>query len=299
MKQQRHPDRQEGGINPLVAQSIEGIRQDKVHGAGWLSRQSLGVIRLAVEKSEARAMGAFIEELTTVGRELVESRPSMVSIANGVVWLIHRVVERSREEENLSILKGFALSESDSLVRYSEEAALKAAEQGAKVIGRGDRLITCSYSSTVCQTFRRATVEGKGIEVIAADSGSYGKATAEQLRLYGIPVQVIPDEAIRRWMPLVNKALAGADAILSDGSLVNGSPTYELALAAKDNGNPFYAVAETMKLDVWGCLGQEPRLETGFERIPGTLITGIVTEEGLIEPGEVFHRIKRAHLYGH
>lgn len=278
-------------MNPQVAEKIAEIRQDRVHGASWLSRQALYVTKLAIEKSEAKAVAPFLEELTAVGRELVESRPGMAPVANLVSYLIYQVSEKSGEGENLDALKSFALKESDRLVKYSEEAARKAAEQGAGVIESGDRLMTCSCSSTVCQAFRIARV--KGIEVIAIESGSYGEATAQQLRSWGIKVKVVPNEAIRQWMPRVNKVLVGADSILRDGSLINGTPTYEVASAAKDSSIPFYVVGETTKFDFQSCLNEETK--PGFDKVPPDLITGIITEEGIMKPGEVINRIEHAH----
>ena len=131
----------------------------------------------------------------------------------------------------------------------------------------------------------------KDIEVIACESKSYGEAMARELRSYGIPVQLIPDSAIRHRTSRAKRAFVGADSVLRDGSVINGTPTLELALAARDAGINFHPVCETMKFDIRGYPGDKPGLEEGFDYIPSSLITGIITEEGMIRPGEVIGRL--------
>jgi len=103
--------------------------------------------------------------------------------------------------------------------------------------------------------------------------------------------------AIKYHVSKVDKALVGADSILADGSLINGTPTYAVALAAKDNQIPFYPLCEIAKFDVWSYLGQSTQLEEGFDRVPPHLITQIVTEEGVIKPSEVVDYIKEMGKY--
>ena len=277
-------------MNPEVCRKIEGIAQDRTHGAGWLSREAIGVMKLATEKSEAETVAQFLDELIEVAGKLIETRPSMASITNSVSRFVYEVLQRSKDEEDLDSLRSFAGTKGDELIKDSMEAALKAAEEGALVIEDGDILMTCSYSATICETLRIAKSKGKGIEVIALESKSYGEATARELKSHGIPVQVIPDNAIGEHISPLKKVFVGADSILGDGALINGTPTYELASAAKKAGIPFYSVCESVKLDV---RSQRPRLEKGFDLIPPHLITGIITEEGMIKPREVIDRMKR------
>ena len=58
-------------LNPEVAKQIKEIRQGRVHGASWLSRQAIGIMNLAVEKSAAKDVADLLEELRMVGRDLV------------------------------------------------------------------------------------------------------------------------------------------------------------------------------------------------------------------------------------
>jgi translation initiation factor 2B subunit (eIF-2B alpha/beta/delta family) len=259
-------------------------------------------MNLAVEKSEAKELSHFLEELKAVARELGESKPSMASITNCVSRFVYEVARESEAEQDLGSLKKLVRYKGSQLVKDSEEAFLKVAEQGAKIIKKGDRLITCSYSSTICQTLRVAKLRGEEFQVLVAESSSSGKAygelAAEQLKSYGIPAKIIPDRTIGHYISKVTKALVGADSILADGSLINGTPTYAVALAAKESHVPFYSLCETTKFDVRSYLGQHRELEEGFDRVLPHLITGIITEEGIIKPNEVVDYIKEMARYG-
>jgi ribose 1,5-bisphosphate isomerase len=289
-------------LNPEVAKQIEEIRQDRIHGASWLSRQAIGVMRLAVEKSEAKNVADFLEELKAVGRELMEARPSMASITNCVSHLIYQVSQGSQAKKELGSIKKLARSKGNQLTKDLEEAFFKATEQGAEVIEKCDRLMTCSYSSTICQTLKVAKLAGKEFYVLVAESRSssgqaYGEMTMEQIKIYGIPAEIIPDKNIGQYISKVRKALVGADSILADGSLINGTPSYALALAAKKSQIPFYSLCETAKFDARSYLGQQPELEEGFDRVPPHLVTGIITEEGVIKPSEVTDYVKQRARY--
>ena len=135
---------------------------------------------------------------------------------------------------------------------------------------------------------------------MAAESKSsgnaYGELAAEELKRHGISVEVIPDQAIGDSITRASKALVGADSILGDGSLINGTPTYEVAAAAKKAGIPFYSICETAKFNIHS-LAEQPELEEGFDSVPPGLITGIITEDEMIKQEEIpgyFEKIRKA-----
>jgi len=277
-------------MNPEVGRKIDEIKRDKEHGAGWLSREAIATMKLAVERSEATNRRDLLKDLEATAQRLMEARPSMVAITNLVARFIHHLCQNP--EENLDLLRGFARSMGDKLIRDSEEAALNAASLASGIIEDGDRVMSCSYSSTVCQVFRRAKDKGKRFHLVVAESRTgkgtaYGEIAAQELRALGIPTEVVPDGSIERDIPRVARVMVGADTILHDGSLINGTPTAKVASAAKKANIPFYTVCETNKLDFWRRPLHEAQLEAGFDRVSPDLITGIITEAGILKPDEL------------
>ncbi len=290
-----------------IGARIREISEDTSHGASWLARQAIGAVMLVSQTSEASTSAELLDELKVVARALLEAKPSMASITNAVSRLVYEVAQQYEREKDLDSLKLFAQSTCTELIKASEGAVAMIAQRASQLIETGDRVFTCSYSATVCQALKTAREAGKSFPVIVAESKSpsgrgYGMMAAEEIGSYGIPAEIVPDDAIRSNATRANKVLIGADSVLSDGSLINGTPSYELAIAARERGVPFYALCEQSKFtpDVLrrrGHLVQEPELEVGFDRIPARLITGILTEEGMLEPEEVAHAIRDVRRY--
>jgi methylthioribose-1-phosphate isomerase len=144
--------------------------------------------------------------------------------------------------------------------------------------------------------------------------------TAWELGQHGVPHTVIPDNTGGHLMQhgMVDMVIVGADRVTADGDVCNKIGTYLKALAAQDNGVPFYVglPSPTIDFSVSDGLAEIPieqrsanevatvtgrtidgRVETvrivpegsavanyGFDVTPARLVTGLVTERGIIAP---------------
>jgi len=275
-------------MDTKVAERIKRLKDDRVHGAGWLSRQAISILKLAITESQAQTVADFAEEMRLVAAELTQARPSMTPIANYTNQLLHQIILKSQNESDLDSLRSFARAKGNELLNSSARALLKAVEYGCGIINDLDTVITCSYSSTVCKVFELAKQKETEFHVIVAESRfneqAYGEITAQQLTKHQIPVEITPDEKVHLRISRADKALVGADSITADGYLINGAPTFVLAQAAKQSRIPFYTVCETAKFDIQGYMAKTPELEPGFDKTPLDLVTGIITEKGTMKP---------------
>ena len=147
------------------------------------------------------------------------------------------------------------------------------------------------------------------------------KLTAWELGEHGVPHTVIADNAGGHLMQhgAVDLVLVGTDRTTCTGDVANKIGTYLKALAAQDNGVPFYVAlpsssfdwtmrdglteipieercAEELKhVDGWadGRMVQvrvtpesSPAANYGFDVTPRRLITGFITERGICQPNE-------------
>ncbi len=283
-------------MNSKIIEKLNKLKNDRVHGAGWLSRQAISTLNLAINESQARTVADFVEEIRTVAAELIKARPSITSIANYINQFLQQVILRSQSEKNLASLKSFAKAKGNELIKSSVRAVSKAVEYGCGIITDFDTVITCSYSSTVCKVLELSRQRETKFRVIVAESRfkdkAYGEITAEQLMKHQIPAEIIRDENVQLRISKVDKALVGADSITADGYLINGTPTLILAQAAKKKKIPFYTVCETAKFDIQGCTSKGTELEPGFDKTPLDLITGIITEKGTMQPSLVIAYIE-------
>ena len=283
-------------MNTKVIEKINKLKNDRIHGAGWLARQAISILNLAINESQARTVAEFVEEIQTVAAELVKARPSITPIANYINQFLQQITLRSQSEKNLVSLKSFAKAKGNELIRSSVRAVSKAVEYGCGIITDLDTVITCSYSSTVCKVLELSKQRETRFRVIIVESRfgdkTYGEITAEQLMRHQIPVEIIRDENIQIRISKADKALVGADSITADGYLINGIPTLTLAQAAKKKKIPFYTICETAKFDTQGYTAKASELEPGFDKTPLDLITGIVTEKGTMQPSLVIAYIE-------
>src|SRR6202163_3812238 len=144
--------------------------------------------------------------------------------------------------------------------------------------------------------------------------------TAWELGQHGVPHTVIPDNTGGHLMQhaMVDMAIVGTDRVAANGDVCNKIGTYLKALAAKDNDVPFYVALPSPSIDfsvkdgvaeipieerdgdeVASITGRtiDGRIETvrvvpegspvknyGFDVTPARLVTGLITERGVIAP---------------
>jgi translation initiation factor eIF-2B subunit delta len=280
----------------LLSDKIREIESDRSSGASQIARNALGVLRFFVQTSKNETSGGFVEEFREVGRRLFEARPNMAPVQNLVAQIIYEV--NILEEHDLVSVRKFALSRIDELSEESETAVKKSAEEAVALIDDSDCLATCSYSSTVYETFKVAKRQGKSFKVFVAESRSddgkfrYGQTLATFLKSIKIPAEVFADNEIHRYVPKTKCVLVGADSLLFDGSIINGRPPCEVAVTAKEHGIPVYSVCETIKANTLSYLGKNVELKKGFDLVPANLITGIVTEKGILDTKEIVEIMK-------
>ena len=145
--------------------------------------------------------------------------------------------------------------------------------------------------------------------------------TAWELREQGIDHAVIADNAAGLLMRRgeVDVVIVGADRVANNGDVANKIGTYLKALAAHDNGLPFYVAVpgptidwrisdgahipieerdagevthilggvedtlHTVRLTPQGCAAANP----AFDITPARLVSGIITERGVVVPGRL------------
>ncbi len=144
--------------------------------------------------------------------------------------------------------------------------------------------------------------------------------TAWELGQHGVPHTVIPDNTGGHLMQhaQVDLAIVGTDRVTAQGDVCNKIGTYLKALAAKDNNVPFYVALPSPTIDFTVSDGvreipieqrgaeevttmtgvtADGRIESvrivpdgsqvanyGFDVTPARLVTGLITERGVIAP---------------
>jgi ribose 1,5-bisphosphate isomerase len=266
----------DGAANPLadpvIAERIASIGADQEHGATDLARQALDTLALAAQRLPEEGLAASLDG---IGILLVFAKPTMAAVKNAV----SRALADGPHHH-----PGHATRAVDRARAWLDFAASGTAEQAGAVITDGAVLATCSYSASVVHACAAAARDGKRPWVLVlpsvVDGVAHGERMAAALREAGVRADLVPEGD-----PLpqgLTAALVGADRVLPDGSLVNGTPTLALAEAMREAGTPLYVVCETFKLD------DAAHVEPGFDHVPAALVSAYITERGVAEPAEVW-----------
>ncbi|MDR1925332.1 MAG: S-methyl-5-thioribose-1-phosphate isomerase [Planctomycetaceae bacterium] len=192
---------------------------------------------------------------------------------------------------------------------------------GQSIIKDGDTFIThCNAGGlatadygTALAVFFAAAESGKKIAVYADETRPLlqgARLTAWELMQRKIDVTLICDSmaALVMRQGKINGAIVGADRIAANGDTANKIGTYGLAISAKAHGIPFYVAAPVSTFDLTINDGSGIPIEErdadeicngfgkrtapegvavynpAFDVTPASLITGIITEKGIINP---------------
>ncbi|PLX83483.1 MAG: initiation factor 2B [Desulfuromonas sp.] len=218
---------------------------DRTRGASELARFCLKALCDSALQNPAGAPPDLRRLLREQAAALAAARPSMAPIDNLLSrWL--RDLD-ALPEEDLAALRQGASEAANRLCRISRVAVERAAAHAARLIGAGKTVLSHSLSSTVLTVFARLGEEGVTAVISESRPLCEGHKLAESLCGWGIPVTLVTDAQLGLFAGQADLALVGADSLLADGSVVNKAGTYPLALAARDQGIPFYVCCESFK----------------------------------------------------
>ncbi|NLO89588.1 MAG: S-methyl-5-thioribose-1-phosphate isomerase [Clostridia bacterium] len=299
----------------------EAIKTMKVRGAPAIgAAAAFGVVLGSFEVKDAPPE-KIINHLKKVGEELLSTRPTAVNLK----WAVERMLKRAERTviSNSDVVEEL-ISEAVSIYKEDLHVNKAIGKHGERVVPDGAVVLThCNAGAlatvgygTALGVIRAAREAGKKISVIACETRPNfqgARLTVWELIKEGFDVKLIVDSAAGYIMQrgLIDLVVVGADRIASNGDTANKIGTYSLAVLAKHHGIPFYVAAPSSTFDLNLADGSQIPVEerdpeevrkVGTTRIapaevdvinyvfditPGSLITGIITEYGIIEEDRI------------
>lgn len=267
------------------------------------------VVRGAPAIGVAAAFGMVLaylaeEDMEKAAEEIKAARPTAINL----FWAVDRVAKSDDPLE-------------EALKMYQEDidTNLAIGRHGAEIIEDGDTILThCNAGALACVDYgtalgvvRSAFHQGKDINVICDETrprGQGARLSVWEMQQEGIPVKLIPDVASGYLMSQykIDKIVIGADRV-AKGGVANKIGSLMVALAANHFHVPFYVAAPLSTFDFEASIfdteieerdGDEVRyygecqicpegtevINPAFDIVPKEFITGIITEEGIIDP---------------
>jgi ribose 1,5-bisphosphate isomerase len=245
----------------------------RVRGAGQIASSAVRALQIVARNAPAEDTESFVSQLSDAARVLLQTRPTAVSLPNGIRYVMHRVNQAKLKATSVAEIKLAAIQAADEFVDLTRTAVERIGKIGAKRIRDGDVVLTHCNSKAAISVMVTAWREGKKFEVLATETRPrfQGRITAQALARVGIPVTMILDDAVRYFMQDVDTVLVGADAITANGALVNKVGTSMVALAAHEVHVKVFVAAESYKFSPETMIGELVEIE---ERDPSEIISG-------------------------
>jgi len=310
---------------------VEAIAEMYVRGAPLIGATAAWSLYLATLQT-----GIAQNEIKTVADALLGSRPTAVNLR----WAVERVMDRLQSADSRDDLRALARKEAQDICDEDVEISRGIGNHGlalieaiaAKKNGATVNVLThCNAGSLATINWGTATApiyfaHRLGIKVHVwvdetrpRNQGS--QLTAWELAANKVPHTLIVDNAGGHLMQhgMVDLVITGTDRTTRCGDVANKIGTYLKALAAHDNGVPFYVALPSTTIDwnsrdgiaeipieerdpsevtdVYGVSNGETThvrtVATGtavrnfaFDVTPARLVTGLITERGISSASE-------------
>ncbi len=256
-------------------------------------------------------------DLERAASDLKAARPT----ANDLFYAVDHMVEALGDGAD-------PVEAADGYAQMMVDKCTMIGEYGAELISDGMRIMThCNAGAlatvdvgTALAPMRRAWAQGKRFFVYASETRPRLQGmqlTAWELNQEGIDHAIIPDGASAYYMSQgVDMIITGADRIAENGDFANKIGTFDKAIVAKHLGIPFYVAAPVSTFDFDTGTGEDivieqrseeevtmvgdtriapvgsKALNPAFDVTPAELVTGFITEMGILRPDEI-HKVRQ------
>lgn len=300
-----------------AAEVATSIRDMVIRGApaiGVAAAYGVALEALRWRDQPAQEQRSALDEAFSV---LSASRPTAVNL----FWAIERmrVFCRNQSAADASSLAALVVAEAHRIYQEDIQINQSLGRFGAELLHDGDRVLThCNAGAlataghgTALGVIRSAVESGKKISVWADETRPFlqgARLTAWELMQDHIPVTLITDNMSGYLMSRgeIDRIIVGADRVAANGDVANKIGTYMVAVLAHRHRIPFYVASPLSTIDLAKASGADIPIEerapcevTGygeqfwapvgvsvrnpsFDVTPASLITGIITERGIV-----------------
>ena len=299
------------------------IKEMYIRGAPAIGAAAAFGMALAGQQSKAAMPEDLMIDLDTAAGVIRATRPTAVNL----FWAVERMLrtaQGSTQSDAAGIVRELIV-EAKRLADEDVDINRRMGAHGATLVedgaGRACNILThCNAGAlatvdygTALAVIRASHEQGKNIHVWVDETRPRlqgARLTSWELMNEGIPMTLIADNVAGHLMRTgqVDIVFVGSDRTAANGDVANKIGTYKLAVLAKENGIPFYAVVPTSTVDLSVPAGDDIPIEVredrevthvrecqvapdgvqvlnvAFDVTPHRYVTGIITENGIAYP---------------
>lgn len=296
------------------------IQKLNIQGATNVCIATFEGMKLYIQLSKETNSELFYKELLEVGDHLSLARTNEPLARNGVTYVKHFFEQSFSVLPELSTMKRELDELCNGYLEVVAESKKKLIDKSKNFLSNLDKVLTHCHSSTVVELIISIGKKDSNFEVVCTETRPLfqGRITAKSLLNAGIKTTMIADSAgesfiINRGSVPVDVVFIGCDQITAKGHAINKIGSWGLGMAAHYADKPFYVVTPLLKIDPYSFhhnVEIEVREDTklwkdaprnlhmynpAFEIIDSKLITGYITEMGIIKPNDVDRVVKETY----
>ena len=288
---------------------IDAIARDRSHGAAQLATSAIKILLSVCKRCSGKDLEQLLSAVRQTALSLAKVRPSMAAIRNWSLVFSQRFHQKINDTTSFSeaqqqgiLLGEELLAQQQSFIEFQVKAA-------RDILKNCKSLLTLSYSSTVESILRYGLPSNCRLVIAESRPLMEGRRLFKNLEHIFADLRMITDAQMGLAIPNTDLVLVGADTILADLAVVNKTGTYLSALVAHTHSRDFFVAADTYKInaavDSGNCVleaksGRElwPNHEKHCDNIyfditPAKLISGFVTEEGILDVAEMKPHVQK------
>jgi methylthioribose-1-phosphate isomerase len=303
---------------------VRAIKTMIVRGAPAIGVAAGYGMYLGAREIQTSDRNEFLTQLEEVAERLRQTRPTAVNLFWAISRMLKTAYETIGTVEQL---RTALLTSAQAIQVEDLETCHAIGDRGLEVLPTKPEqlcilthcntgaLATAGYG-TALGVVRSAWREGRLARVYADETRPRlqgARLTSWECVQERIPVTVITDSTAAHCMQqgLIDVVIVGADRVAANGDTANKIGTYSLALVAKAHNVPFFVAAPLSTIDFELPNGSKIPIEErhpseiyqigetvicppgvefytpAFDVTPAELITGIITEKGVIAPAEL------------
>ena len=298
--------------------AIDAIKKLKIRGAPAIGIAGAYSVVLAARQIKAKSPSVYLKSLLKAADKIEVARPTAVNLS----WAVSRMRHVIENHPKHSVREIIDLLETEAKAILDEDKTLGVSlgKLGSGIIKKGEGILThCNAGGLATGGMGSALSsmyyahKQKIPFVVYVDETrpllQGARLTTYELKRWGINYYLICDNMAGSLMAggKIQKVITGADRIALNGDIANKIGTYSLAVLAKYHKIPFYIAAPYTTFDKNLKTGDKIPIEEreasevtqfrsevvapkgskvcnpAFDVVPANLITGIITEQGIID----------------
>lgn len=297
---------------PEIKKIYDDIQKLNIQGATNIAIATFEGMKLYLELSQVKEKNEFLKEFEEVGNSLAHARANEPLARNGVTYVKHFFGQKFSDLPELGVMKQEFVRLCNEYLAIIEKSKSELLKKNTLNMTNFDKVLTHCHSSTAVSLIKAISKGDHNFEAVCTETRPrfQGRKTAKSLLEGGVKTTLIGDSAaesfvIGRGSVPIDAIFIGCDQITAKGHTINKIGSWGIAMAAYYAGKPLYVVTPLLKIDpdsfmetvkievrenseLWEDAPKGLHMyNPAFEIVDNILITGYLTEFGMILPDNV------------